>query len=107
MSSDGAFTITRVPDGEIFLTAGQSGPPANQAPVLNGVPTAAAYLRAPTILAPGLTISDVDSSTLISATVHVGAGVFVAHGDVLTVSAADLAGTSIVANYNAASETLT
>src|SRR6202022_894937 len=58
-------------------------------------------------LAPGLTISDADSSTLISATVHVGAGAFTAHGDVLAVSAADLAGTNIVASYNAATETLT
>jgi hypothetical protein len=81
--------------------------PVNDAPVLAGVPAAAGYLNGPTTLAPGLTISDVDSSTLTSATVHVSAGAFTAHGDVLAVSAADLAGTNIVANYNAATETLT
>jgi hypothetical protein len=81
--------------------------PVNDAPVLANVPAAAGYLHGPTLLAPGLTISDVDSATLASATVRVSAGAFTAHGDVLAVSAADLAGTNIVANYNAATETLT
>jgi hypothetical protein len=82
--------------------------PVNDAPVLNGVPAVAAYANGPAvILAPGLMISDLDSSTLTSATVHVGAGAFAGHGDVLAISATDLAGTSIVANYNAATETLT
>jgi hypothetical protein len=81
--------------------------PVNDAPVLAGVAAAAGYLFGPTILAPALTISDVDSATLTSATVHVSAGAFTAHGDVLAVSAADLAGTNIVASYNATTETLT
>jgi hypothetical protein len=80
----------------------------NDAPVFDGVPVAAGYSSGPgVILAPGLTISDVDSSTLNSATVQISAGAFAAHGDVLAVSAADLAGTNIVASYNAATETLT
>jgi hypothetical protein len=80
----------------------------NDAPVLHNVPAGAAFANGPAVtLAPGLTISDVDNTMLASATVHVSAGAFTAHGDVLSVSAADLAGTSIVANYNAASETLT
>jgi hypothetical protein len=82
--------------------------PVNDAPLLNGVPAAASYANGPAvILAPGLTISDLDSSTLTSATVRVGAGAFAAHGDVLAVSLADLAGTNITASYNAATETLT
>jgi hypothetical protein len=81
--------------------------PVNDAPVLDGVPAGAVFTKDPVILAPGLTISDVDSTTLASATVHVGAGAFAAHGDVLSVGAADLAGTNILATYNAASETLT
>ena len=38
---------------------------------------------------------------------HTSAGAFAAHGDVLAVGAADLAGTNILASYNAATETLT
>jgi hypothetical protein len=82
--------------------------PVNDAPVLHDVPAGAAYANGPSvILAPGLTITDVDNTTLTSATVHISAGALAAHGDVLSVSAADLAGTNILANYNAASETLT
>jgi hypothetical protein len=80
----------------------------NDAPVLHDVPAGVAYSAgAVLVLAPGLTLTDVDSTTLASATVHVGAGAFTAHGDVLAVSAGGLAGTSIVANYNAATEMLT
>jgi hypothetical protein len=80
----------------------------NDAPVLHDVPAGGAYANGPAvILAPGLTITDVDSATLASATVHVSAGAFTPHGDVLSVSAAGLAGTNIVASYNVATETLT
>jgi hypothetical protein len=80
----------------------------NDAPVLHGVPVGAAYAGGPAvILAPGLTISDVDSATLISATVHVGAGASAGHGEVLSVDAVGLAGTNILASYDAAGETLT
>ena len=115
MSSDGSGSLTitmprntgRAIGDDIFFITGDAGPSANVAAVLDGVPAAAGYLNAPTILAPGLTISDADGTTLVSATVHVGAGTFTAHGDVLAASAAALAGTNIVANYNTATETLT
>jgi VCBS repeat-containing protein len=109
--ANGGFSVALSDGTAAGITANVAAtvdPHVNDAPVLHDVPAAAAYANGPAvILAPGLTISDVDSATLASATVHVGAGVFTAHGDVLSVSAADLAGTSIVANYNAASETLT
>jgi VCBS repeat-containing protein len=82
--------------------------PANDAPVLSGV---SAQVIVPPgggalTLSPHLTVSDVDSATLVAASVH-SAGAFAAHGDVLAVSAGALAGTSIVASYNAVTETLT
>jgi hypothetical protein len=78
------------------------------APVLHDVPAGAVFANGPAvILAPALTITDVDNTTLASATVHVSAGAFTAHNDVLSVSAGGLAGTSISASYNAATETLT
>jgi FG-GAP-like repeat len=93
-SSPGNATITVVP--------------VNDAPVLGGVPVGVSFANGPAmILAPGLTVSDVDGGTLTSATVHVGAGAFAGHGDVLSISAGGLAGTSISASYNAATETLT
>ena len=51
----------------------------------------------------GATVSDVDNTTLASATVSITGGTLLA-GDVL---AATTAGTSITASYNAATETLT
>jgi uncharacterized delta-60 repeat protein len=78
----------------------------NDAPVLD-VPAGVVYQSGSVILAPGLTISDVDSATLASATVRVRAGAFAAHDDVLSIGAAGLAGTNIVASYNVATETLT
>jgi hypothetical protein len=80
---------------------------SNDAPVLGGVPAVVAYPYGPVILAPGLTISDLDSATLTSATVRVSAGAYTAHGDLLAVTAAGLAGTNIVASYNVVTETLT
>src|SRR5262249_23727608 len=48
-----------------------------------------------------------DSLTLAGATVHVSGGSFAGDGDVLAADAAILAGTSISASYDSASETLT
>ena len=53
-------------------------------------------------LAPSLSVSDSDSATLANATVAITGGAFA--GDVL---AANTSGTSITANYNSATETLT
>ena len=55
-------------------------------------------------LSPGLTVSDIDSHNLVSATVRVTGGVFPGDGNVL---AANTAGTSISAVYNAGTDTLT
>jgi len=73
----------------------------NDAPVLgNVVASVRARLNAQAItLSPGLTVSDVDNTTLASATVQVAGG----SGDVL---AANVSGTVIAANYNPATETL-
>jgi hypothetical protein len=84
----------------IFITA------VNDAPVLNGVPASAGVSQhGPVIpLAPGLTVSDADSTTLAGATVQVSGGTFAGDGDVL---AAMTTGTGITASYNAGTETLT
>src|SRR4029077_8087258 len=81
----------------------------NDAPVLAGVPAATSYRPhgAPVTLAAALSVSDVDNTTLASATVHISAGAFVGDGDILGVSAGGLSGTGITASYKAASETLT
>jgi hypothetical protein len=79
----------------------------NQAPVLDGIPAAVAYFRVPLVLAPAAMASDANDTTLTSATVRISAGTFAGDGDVLSVSAADLAGTNITASYNAATDTLT
>jgi VCBS repeat-containing protein len=93
-SAEQTFTIT--------VTA------VNDAPVLHGVATTAVYSGGPAVmLAPGETVSDVDNATLAAATAHISAGLFAGDGDVLAVDAGGLAGTSIVATYNAATETLT
>ena len=57
-----------------------------------------------TVLSPSLTVSDIDSTTLTSATVKITGGAFAGDGDVLS---ATTTGTSITASYNAATETLT
>src|SRR5262249_24697117 len=83
--------------------------PVNDPPVLTGVPaggTFVAHLR-PVTIGPALTVSDVDNTTLFSATVRVSAGTFVGDGDVLAGGGGGLTGTSILANYDAATETLT
>ena len=80
----------------------------NDAPVLVGV-AAAGWLppaAGPKTLAPGRAHQRRRQRDAASATVHVSGG-FAADGDVLAVSAAGLAGTNIVASYNAATETLT
>jgi hypothetical protein len=79
--------------------------PVNDAPLLADL-TNASYRPhgTPVTLSPALTLSDVDSATLIGATVHIAGGTFAGDGDVL---AASVAGTAIAASYNAATETLT
>jgi hypothetical protein len=81
----------------------------NDAPVLAGVPSdrVLPHPRCAVTLAAALSVSDLDNTTLASATVHISAGTFVGDGDVLAVSAGGLSGTGISASYNAASETLT
>ena len=78
----------------------------NDAPVLDNV---ASTVNLPpgggtVTLSPGLTVSDVDNQNLASATVRVTGGVFPGDGNLL---AANTAGTSITAVYNAGTETLT
>src|SRR5439155_246858 len=77
---------------------------ANDAPVLINVAASASYSEnaVPLTLSPRATVRDVDNQTLQSATVSISSGLFT--GDVL---AATAAGTSITANYNAASGVLT
>jgi FG-GAP-like repeat len=78
----------------------------NDAPVLSNVASQAFYGEhaAMVPLSPGTLISDVDNLNLASATVRVSGGTFAGDGDVL---AANIAGTSIAASYNSATETLT
>jgi FG-GAP-like repeat len=77
----------------------------NDAPVLAGVAANVAFAQHGAVtLAPGLSVSDIDSATLAGASVHIAGGTFAGDGDVL---AAVTAGTGILANYNAATETLT
>jgi VCBS repeat-containing protein len=91
-SAEQTFTIT--------ITA------VNDAPMLHDVATTAVFSGGPAVLlAPGVTVSDIDNATLVAATVHISAGTFA--GDVLAIDAGGLAGTSILASYNAATETLT
>jgi hypothetical protein len=80
----------------------------NIAPVLAAVAAHATWLPAgPITLSPHVTVSDADDTTLAAATVHVTGGTFAGDGDVLAVAAGGLAGTSIAAHYDAATETLT
>ena len=82
--------------------------PVNHAPVLHDVAATAVYAGGPAVrLAPGVTVSDVDNATLVSASVHISAGTFAADGDALAIDAGGLSGTGILASYNAATETLT
>ena len=61
-----------------------------------------------TTLAPAVTISDSNATTmLLGATVAVTGGTFLGDGDVLAFSTASTIGTNITASYNAATETLT
>src|SRR5262249_46544591 len=55
-------------------------------------------------LSPSVTVADPDNATLVGATVHIAGGSFAGDGDVL---AANTAGTSISASYDAGTETLT
>ena len=72
---------------------------ADDAPVLSNVAASAAYTAqgAAATLAPSLTINDIDTATMVSATVSITNGFFA--GDTL---AATTAGTAISASYNAA-----
>jgi len=92
-----------------IATVNLSVAPVNDAPVLSGLTsTVAVTPAAPVVtLSPGALASDVDNTTLASATVHISAGTFVGDGDILGVSAGGLTGTGISAAYNAATETLT
>ena len=79
----------------------------DQPPTLSGVAATAQWIEGapPTTLSNSVTISDPDGvNTELSATVAVTGGSFANDGDVL---AANVAGTSITASYNAATETLT
>jgi lipopolysaccharide export system protein LptA len=77
----------------------------NDPPTLANVATAVSVRAAqPTVtVSPSLSVSDPDNLTLANATVKITGGTFSGDGDVL---AANVAGTSITASYNAASETL-
>ena len=76
---------------------------ADQAPVIANVAPTASYTEqgAAVTLSSGATVSDVDNTSLASATVSISNGLLA--GDVL---AATTAGTSITANYNTATGVL-
>jgi hypothetical protein len=77
----------------------------NSPPVLSNVPTSVSYKvgNPPLTLAGSATVADPDNTTLTSATVQITGG-FSGDGDVMF---ANVAGTSITASYNAATERLT
>jgi hypothetical protein len=76
----------------------------DQAPVLSGAGNTVTFTQgsAPVVASSGITVSDVDSLDLASATVSIGAGFFA--GDTL---AAVTTGTTITASYNAGTGVLT
>jgi Domain of unknown function (DUF4347)/FG-GAP-like repeat len=77
----------------------------NDAPTLTNVATLVAFQPQHTItISPAISVSDPDNLKLANATVKITGGTFAGDGDVL---AANVAGTSITASYNAATETLT
>ena len=77
----------------------------NDAPTLTGVPAVEVFHLGQTLtLAASAALSDPDNLTLANATVRVTAGTFAGDGDAL---GATVTGTSILASYNAATETLT
>ena len=80
------ITVVAVNDAPVLsgLTAGVTAPPA----------------AGPKVLSPGAAVSDIDSTTLSSATVHVTGGGFAGENDILAVAAGGLSGTSITAAYN-------
>src|SRR5262249_44041777 len=95
--NDGTLNNSTIPTTTLNITA------VDNAPVLSNVAASASYTEnaAPVTLSSGSTVSDVDNQTLASATVAISSGFFT--GDVL---AANVAGTSVTANYNAASGVL-
>src|SRR3954464_2189343 len=82
------------------------------APIVANLATSASYTENATgiVIAPALTVSDVDSSTLSAATVRISAGSFAGAGDTLGVNLAvtngTVSGTNIHVSYNAANGTL-
>ena len=83
--------------------------PVNDAPVLSGVQSSAAFTPGGSAvqLSKALAVDDVDNTTLFGATVRVSAGTFVGDGDALSVNGIT-SGTigGITFSYNAGSETL-
>jgi ELWxxDGT repeat protein len=75
-------------------------------PVLSNIPVTDVFAaRGPAItLAPSLHVTDPNSTVLVGATVSISGGTFANDGEVLT---AVTSGTSITANYDSATETLT
>src|SRR4051812_20734140 len=82
------------------------------APIVTNVATSASYIENATgiVIAPAATVSDLDSSTLVAATVRISAGSFAGAGDRLGVNLAvingTVSGTNIHVSYNAANGTL-
>jgi Domain of unknown function (DUF4347)/FG-GAP-like repeat len=78
----------------------------NDPPTLSNVATNASYTEegAAATLSSAVAVTDPDNVNLAGATVRVTSGTFAGDGDVLATS---VAGTSITASYNSATETLT
>jgi hypothetical protein len=78
----------------------------NDPPTLANVAASASFTEegGPVTLSNAVSVSDPDNATLAGATVQITGGTFAGDGDVL---AANTAGTSITANYNTTTETLT
>src|SRR5262249_48916614 len=94
VANDGTLTSAAQTETLTVQNTPAINPPAHASFTENG---------ASVTLAPALVVTDPNSGNLISATVALTGGTFAGDGDVL---AANTAGTSITASYNASTETL-
>jgi hypothetical protein len=95
----GSFNLSAAQTETVSITA------VNDAPTLSNAAVTDGYTASQTItLAPSASVFDPDNLSLFGAVVSIASGTFVGDGDVL---AANTAGTSVTASYDAGSETLT
>src|SRR5207302_391324 len=96
----GSFNLSNVATTTVAITN------VNDQPTLSNVASSATFTQGggAVTLSGAASASDPDNLNLVTATVAITSGSFVGDGDVL---AANIAGTSITASYNAVTETLT